>query len=539
MSAPLKPVELGILNLTPAQLQTLKPVKVLDIFQQSSDNFHTDGLFSVDIFGRIGSDERDNRWSFIDIKVPIFHPLILAELIKLKNLYGDIITGKKRAIFNPKTRDFEATNDMEGDTGYYFFTSHFHELKLARNQSVRRSDKIDFIEKYRDIAFVTKILVLPAGLRDIETDESGRSIEGEVNEFYRRLISVSNAIASNTDYNNSGYDVARNTMQVAFDNIYNYFNTLLEGKNALIMGKWAKRKIYDATRAVLTANTASVKKLGDKKTPGFNGTVVGLYQALNGLRPVAIHAVLEFVRKHIQVDGTNRLTLLNPKTLKSESVEVNNKTMDLWTTSTGIESIIKSLANFSVRGKPITVEGYVFCLLFKDNKKGFKFIFDIDDIPEGFDRSNAKPITYYEFFYLVNYRRWNNYPNLITRYPIEREGSNYPSRTYVKVTVVSEQRYEYDDNWVLDKENPCLEFPIMDNAEYMDSASVNMTRLAGLGGDHDGDTISVNFVMIDESIQEINNYLDKRESYINPYGGFFASLCREPMELIIHNLTGD
>ena len=56
---------------------------------------------------------------------------------------------------------------------------------------------------------------------------------------------------------------------------------------------------------------------------------------------------------------------------------------------------------------------------------------------------------------------------------------------------------------------------------------------------HDGDTISVNFVMIDESIEEINNYLDKRESYINPYGGFFASLCREPMELIIHNLTGD
>ena len=83
-----------------------------------------------------------------------------------------------------------------------------------------------------------------------------------MNEFYRRLISVSNAIASNTDYNNSGYDVARNTMQVAFDNIYNYFNTLLEGKNALIMGKWAKRKIYDATRAVLTANTASVKKTG-------------------------------------------------------------------------------------------------------------------------------------------------------------------------------------------------------------------------------------------------------------------------------------
>lgn len=483
MAIPLKPVELGIMNLTPQKLQTLKPVRVLDIYQQSSDNFHPDGLFSVDIFGRIGSDERDNRWSFIDIKLPIFHPLILSELTKLKKLYGDIIAGKKRAVFNDKTKDFEAVDDLSGDTGYYFFISHFHELKFARNQSAKRSDKIDFIEKYRDIAFVNKILVLPAGLRDIEVDENGRSIEGEVNEFYRRLISVSNTIASQTDYNNASYDVARNTMQLAFNGIYDYFNSLLEGKNALIMGKWAKRKIYDATRAVLTANTVTVKKLGDKKTPGANGTVVGLYQVLNGLRPVAIHAVLSFVRRHIQVDGTNRLNLIDPKTFKSRPVEVNNKTMDLWTTSTGIESMIKSLANFSVRGKTITVEGWVFCLLYKDDKMGFKFVFDIDELPEGFDKSNLIPITYYEFFYLVNYRHWNDYPNLITRYPIEREGSIYPSKTYVRVTVNSQTRYEYNDNWELDKEHPCLEFPIMENAEYMDSAAVNATRLAGLGAD--------------------------------------------------------
>lgn len=45
--------------------------------------------------------------------------------------------------------------------------------------------------------------------------------------------------------------------------------------------------------------------------------------------------------------------------------------------------------------------------------------------------------------------------------------------------------------------------------------------------------------MIDESIKEIENYLGKREAYINPYGGFFASLNIEPIQLIIHNLTGD
>ena len=106
MSAPLKPVELGILNLTPTQLQTLKPVKVLDIFQQSSDNFHTDGLFSVDIFGRIGSDERDNRWSFIDIKVPYHFSLITPLLFKRKDIKSIHIGLKIADLMNIRIKCF-------------------------------------------------------------------------------------------------------------------------------------------------------------------------------------------------------------------------------------------------------------------------------------------------------------------------------------------------------------------------------------------------------------------------------------------------
>ena len=99
------PVNLTILKPTKELLQTLRPVRVSDIFDGMSTNFHEDGLFSVSTFGRVGSDERDKRFGFIDIKVPVFHPLLYKRLMSLKALYGTIISGKSFARWDPIAND--------------------------------------------------------------------------------------------------------------------------------------------------------------------------------------------------------------------------------------------------------------------------------------------------------------------------------------------------------------------------------------------------------------------------------------------------
>ena len=88
------PFNISILELTPEKLKGIKPVRALDIFDESRKNFHEDGLYSSSIFGRSGDEIRDYRFSYIDIKVEIFHPILFKSLIQLKSLYGDIMAGK-------------------------------------------------------------------------------------------------------------------------------------------------------------------------------------------------------------------------------------------------------------------------------------------------------------------------------------------------------------------------------------------------------------------------------------------------------------
>src|SRR5579872_1383888 len=110
------PFNIKILNLTPQRLVGLRPVKVLDIFDGATTNFHDDGLFSTLIFGKVGDPARSARFSFIDIKIPIFHPVIFSALIALKQLYGGIMAGTDYAVWSDELKDFERSDSINGKT---------------------------------------------------------------------------------------------------------------------------------------------------------------------------------------------------------------------------------------------------------------------------------------------------------------------------------------------------------------------------------------------------------------------------------------
>lgn len=92
------PFNIDLLDLTPDKLVGIRPVTTLDIFDGGSKNFHSNGLYSIDIFGKIGDERRNRRFSYIDIKISIFHPIVFRALCKLKIFYLDILKGKGYAI---------------------------------------------------------------------------------------------------------------------------------------------------------------------------------------------------------------------------------------------------------------------------------------------------------------------------------------------------------------------------------------------------------------------------------------------------------
>ena len=129
MEKKLDPFNISLLILSPQNTSLLKEVKVNDIFLgANTKEFHPEGLFSVDIFNKYGSEQRNRTFGYINFKVPVFHPVVYKAITDLKELYGEIMSGTSYAVFNDDEKDFIKTTPLDGQTGYSFFLKHFKDI---------------------------------------------------------------------------------------------------------------------------------------------------------------------------------------------------------------------------------------------------------------------------------------------------------------------------------------------------------------------------------------------------------------------------
>lgn len=494
------PVNIQVMDTRSANMLRLRPITVLDTFEggRQGNNFHPEGLFSNEIFGRVGSQQRDDTFARIDLKLTIMHPFIFRELVKLRGLYKDIIQGKGYAVWNKKTKDFDLSTVIEGSTGYYFFTSHLHELDLKRTGSDKRDKIIDMINSaIKDNTALTKTIpVAPAGFRDVYVEPDGRVNEDEINTKYRSLIASANAVPDTGDFDDPIYDTTRNSMQNALNGIFEYLWNIYEGKRGFMLKRYYSSGVENGTRNVLTANDAPIVELGKEKGAGINNTTLGLFQTMKALLPVTQYLFRTGWINEVFSAGDSRAYLTNPKTLNMEMTPVSRKVFDNFNTPDGINKLVNRFFDRSLRHKPVMVEGKYVGLVYKGkigDKLTFKFFNDIKDLPKGYSRDDVSPITWVELFYVAGYRHWNTYPMMFTRYPVAGLGSTVPGLIYCKTTTTGDWRFELDDDWQI-KEFPddglmksALEYPIREISDFMETASISVSRIAGLAADFDGD----------------------------------------------------
>lgn len=507
------------------------------------EGFHDDGLFSTIIFGRIGEDERDTRFSYIDIKVKIFHPVIHKALVKLKGLYGDIMTGRTYAIWNDQEKDFEAADEATGETGYQFFVKHWQDIKFRESRSPVRSQKIKLIRKFQDRAMYNKILVMPAGLRDVRVLSGGRLDFDEINDIYRRMIGLSRTIASSDEkVTSKSMDYSRHLLQQAFNEIYDYITRMLKDKGGLLQNKWASRRVFNGTRNVISSMDTSRRYIGGKDAPRVTDTITGLFQLMKGVLPLTIYLLRNGYLGEALGIGTDEAAaqLVDTKSWKRETVDLPPVTKDRWTTLDGLEKVIQTFQDPKHRHDPVMIDGRYLALIYKGPDKTFRIFGDIDELPEGFDRQYVSPISLVELLYLSGYRRWNDIKVIVTRYPVTGLGSTYPSTVYVKTSIVGESRRELGMDWQpLDEEYTAIEFPTKEPLAFVDSLIPSPLRLGGMGGDFDGDTVSAIFVYSDEALEECHRLLHSRSAYVDPAGGLRTSAATDTLKLVIHNMTGE
>lgn len=485
MRRSLIPFNIEFLQLTPEKLRLLRPVTSLNIYDSKHEEFHPEGLWSNTIFGPPGNPMRMTRFSYINLKVEIIHPVYFKALTEAKRLYRGIMDGSEYAVWDNGIKDFVKSTPYEGKTGYHFFVSHIHELRLSDTGTVGRQRSISLIEKYHTKCLTKYVVVLPAGLRDIVVKD-GRPTMDDVNDFYRQLITMSNNITESTlEHDPSLVDNIRFKMQTVFMDLYVYINSLISGKRGLYLGKWATRKIQNTSRNVITATAPSGKVLNDPNNVKYLTTVVGLYQQMKNILPFVVREFKVGIINEIFQDPYLPVGLVDPKTLKAVELQLNSKYFDLWQTKDGINKLINQFADEDVRHSPVMIEGKYLALIYKaeeDDKLVFKIMRSIDELPMDRDKSLVSPITYGELYYIVLAKVLDKFPMIIARYPIAGTGSDIPTNVITKTTMNVEERYMLGDAWETNDAEVFPRFPIR-GERWLNSQCPPVSTLAAASAD--------------------------------------------------------
>jgi len=195
-----------------------------------------DSLFSEDIFGSLGSEDRYTKFAYIDLGGKYIHPALF-DIIKksAKNFYYGLIGVKPLLIVDDRL----VINETEGLSGIELFERVFEERDRIQNLNPRIKALMD---KYQERVFIDKILVIPPAYRPINY-VNGRPIPDPLNEYYSKLIVYTKY---SSEYN---FQLIQETIWA----LYEKFKALIAKKSGLIRSQILGKRVDFSARGVITS----------------------------------------------------------------------------------------------------------------------------------------------------------------------------------------------------------------------------------------------------------------------------------------------
>ena len=156
---------------------------------------------------------------------------------------------------------------------------------------------------------------------------------------------------------------------------------------------------------------------------------------------------------------------------------------------------------------------------------------------------HLRPLTMFEAFTIVvnRYVVGRNMNEIITRYPVNALGSVYPSKVRLITTqknrtvAFTTQSYGSETTPVAIMQN----YPELGDAS-VDSIQIHPARAPGLNADYDGDTISANPVLGEESNNEIKEHYNAVGGLVDANGTLALNTTSDDLvKLSLYNLSRD
>lgn len=495
------------------------------IFDASS-NPTSDGLLSNTIFG-ITKESRASTFAYISLKKKFLQPLVYRIWSKVDSKIKSVIHGIGTYSIDKSGNIVE---DPKGDNGIDFLRKNLDKIKFRETDSIKRERYVKFLNDNRKNFFTNKLIVIPPFFRDIKVD-GGKISVGDINKLYINVMVSASAIGDSTEYGFSIGKSVEGRLQEGLIEIYKWFGTGtdsnpnggLPGKFGVIRRANLSKTTDYATRLVMSAPKLDVENMEDIRAD-FDYSVLPMTSAAANFFPFVIFHMRRFFENEfigdtkypiLDKDGTIIYGEIEDYQIQF-SDEVLKKELD------------RFIHGYSDRFRPVKV----LCRVkgkqeYLDLKwKGFYKEPDVKAL------KNERPLTWCDVIYMACEEAVKDRMILITRYPIDTFYNEFATKIRLSSTIETEEAVF--DNVVYTHYPKIRKEDIGKDtsSSFIDTMNICNGYLDSIGGDYDGDMVTIKGVYTDEANAELKKQLASNIHFINLGGNPVISTSKESIQAI-------
>jgi hypothetical protein len=499
----------------------------------------SDGLLSNEIFG-ITMEERSGIYAYIDLNGTYIDPSIYKAMIKVNPDVKKVVHG----IGSWKiTDDGNLVEDEKGDSGIAFIKSNIDKIKFKKNDSMSRNLKIDYIEKNIKKAFIKYWIVIPAYYRDVNTSGSNVGV-GFINKMYSNLISFANQSYEENYYGLSKTHATSGRIQETILAIYDYFsgntNSMigdkdqgvgLQGKFGIIRRSVTSKTADYSCRLVISAPNVKAERRNDMMVD-LDHAAVPLSTAITIFYPYILFLVRRFFEQEFSSNTLYPCVNIDTKEVhyyhaKDPLIEFSDERI-----TAEMKRFIHGNSNRII---PIEIpveedDGRTYYMYFKGilGEPG-----NPDYNPEAIFQ---RRLTWVDVFYRAAVEACKDKVGLVTRYPMDSRYNQYPISLNVSSTIETENMVV--DNTFYKFYPKIREEDIGSDTSsmFIDTFVMSNLYLPAIGGDYDGDTVTLKGVYTTEANDELKAYMNTKANYVDLGGNIIRTPTKEAI-ISMYSLT--
>ena len=367
--------------------------------------------------------------------------------------------------------------------------------------------------------FITKYPVIPAFYRDVNT-EVGKVGVGDINKYYNSIIIASKALAEAQDYGLSLSNSQAGRMQEILLQVYNYFgagNPDAKGSGVGMPSKFgiirranlSKTTDY-SSRLVITSPELKVEKLDDIEAD-MDYSVVPLASLSINFLPYMIFWLRGFFENEFSTRTTYTVHMKDGKVkeipIQDYQIAFSDERIK--------DEINRFVHGYSNRFIPVKVPTLDKKLNVYMHFKG-RASTSPDDTEQG-EIINRR-LTWCDLLFMAASEVTADKHILITRYPIDSFYNQFPTKVKVQstietepMTVVSAGMKKFYKKYPKIREEDIEKDT---SNKFIDSLNMCNGYLDSIGGDYDGDQVSVKGIYSAEANAELDQQMNSKIHYI-------------------------